>query len=894
MTNQIAGAEASGQWDQSAYVARLKQAVQYVELGQHGSANDLCLELIGRDPGDANALGILLENTRRSELLSEAFRGLLDIASAIPVRPPAAMLEVGKDLLVERDIRHASMQRFLEDWKPEAAIRNNIYEPRNYSGFAFLLEMLDQELKAEFVRRTHDLFRRLAEGEPDGDLLGNIRTGEFAPEKAGDKGWVGFVADIKHLRLRQLAQSMRDAGKKVRLYTRQPETAHPEAESSFDEVIYFASPFELFGHFQDDDASAIHVLFEGGCGYLEAAVTLMLRPDKVYFDKFDLVLKDITPLEGLAENSRDWRDAAWEASAHRFFSDHMPASEEGKIYPDIREFQAPAAGAGPREALENMERGQFAEANEHCLAAIRRDPGDASALALLLRNASRGYLAASAFMGLWDIATGMNEQPPEAMLDSCRGLMAGNEYRHAWMRQFIDKWHLDTAIQQDIFELRNYARSAFVLDMMGQGRKARLVRRTYTIFNAIRESDGEADFLDEINSGALAPGGSNVAGDQEDWVYFIAGTLHVRMRKIAKAVRSEQKKVRLFVVSHSPIAPEIQAYFDDIVYMDTPFDLFDHVQNSNPLAFHVFFAADHGFLEAIIMMLLHPGKVIFDANDLALKEVGHSRRLGRLNKSSRQARQNASCHRFLFNHSPAICCRALFAKKHKSLLPNAAGQKRIYLPELAWGYELNRTKLSAKDGKLHVVYGGTFLAENVFGSQWAFFRTLAENAEALDIHFHLYPVPWGDPDMSVYDEIAHHSNYFHIHENLSYDGWMDQLQMYDVGLYYIRANDSKLEGTIPLPVDPSGFWANKVGDFIDANVYALSPPTAKSITFVTERYGAGERACLDTIFTKRFWKELRIKILVDGVNFSAAKQNLNTNAQGCRLIEFYKTVSAAA
>ena len=122
MTNQIAGAEASGQWEQSAYVARLKQAVQYVELGQHGSANDLCLELIGRDPGDANALGILLENTRRSELLSEAFRGLLDIASAIPVRPPAAMLEAGKDLLVERDIRHASMLQFLEDWKPEAGV----------------------------------------------------------------------------------------------------------------------------------------------------------------------------------------------------------------------------------------------------------------------------------------------------------------------------------------------------------------------------------------------------------------------------------------------------------------------------------------------------------------------------------------------------------------------------------------------------------------------------------------------------------------------------------------------------------------------------------------------------------------------------------------------------
>ena len=81
-----------------------------------------------------------------------------------------------------------------------------------------------------------------------------------------------------------------------------------------------------------------------------------------------------------------------------------------------------------------------------------------------------------------------------------------------------------------------------------------------------------------------------------------------------------------------------------------------------------------------------------------------------------------------------------------------------------------------------------------------------------------------------------------------------------------------------------------MGDYLDAEVYGLPSPVADTVTFVLERYGFGECASLERIFTKPFWDRMAKKILEEGVNFEAAKKSLNMVAQGPRLVRFYQSL----
>jgi len=293
-------------------------------------------------------------------------------------------------------------------------------------------------------------------------------------------------------------------------------------------------------------------------------------------------------------------------------------------------------------------------------------------------------------------------------------------------------------------------------------------------------------------------------------------------------------------------------------------------------------------------MAIDPSKVIIDLYDLADPDVGPMKRFEEGSVFYKQFEKYTWFHRFLINHAPGICSRDLYSNILKSRLPGKREhQKRIYLPEFSWGITPSKTKLSANDGELHVVHGGTFFNDRAYGSKWPFTLLFAEHAERLKVHFHLFGKPWGNSDMSEYEEIADGSPYFHLHDQLPYEDWLSELGKYDVGILQFLATDPEFEGNVPRAVDPSGSWGNRFGDYLDGEAYLVCSQSHKAQGFVAERYGMGRMGHAETVLSNEFWDEIKQTVLIEGVDFSRARKNLSIMSHAQRLHDFYETLAGA-
>ena len=102
---------------------------------------------------------------------------------------------------------------------------------------------------------------------------------------------------------------------------------------------------------------------------------------------------------------------------------------------------------------------------------------------------------------------------------------------------------------------------------------------------------------------------------------------------------------------------------------------------------------------------------------------------------------------------------------------------------------------------------------------------------------------------------------------MGYFEWLSVIEQYDIGFFYIPADDSREKGGVFRMQDPSGAWANKFGDFVDGGLYSVMTKRAKAMAFMAERYGIGEGVFQHQVLRKDFWKGLKQKILEDGWTF---------------------------
>lgn len=411
------------------------------------------------------------------------------------------------------------------------------------------------------------------------------------------------------------------------------------------------------------------------------------------------------------------------------------------------------------------------------------------------------------------------------------------------------------------------------------------------ISNALSE-DSSSNMLGFVQEWSEAQKSTSII-EQEECIYFIACIMSPRVLKLASALKLEGKKVKLFTRLDVTQYGMGEQYFDDIVILDKKFDLWKALSGRSPTIVHTFLNLDNGFFEALTAFILYPDKTIFDFYDLSdpnLSPIGHHEegseiwlKYDKWNK----------IQKFMINHGTGICSRYAKSKEQKSnILEFQKYQDRIYLPEMSWGTIPKRSKLSTKDGLLHVVHGGTFWKEDATDGGWACMHEVAKRAEEFKFHFHLYPMSLKVSELEFLKSKSQDSEYFHIHKEVDYKDWLNEIAIYDVGLFYIHPTDRSLENGSVRMKDPSGNWANKFGDFVDSELYILLSPLYKSMAYFANKYNIGCTVNSEGILMREFWDQVNHEVLIKGVDFSIARKVMSISAHGDRLIKFYnKTVS---
>ena len=532
-----------------------------------------------------------------------------------------------------------------------------------------------------------------------------------------------------------------------------------------------------------------------------------------------------------------------------------------------------------KQALIWAELGDFQNAHDACAAIVEKDPKNQIAYQLYGQVSLSLGLGFSAYRYLRDLAEYYNN--PEGLSHYCGMYAACLPEAENLLLEMIARLRGNIFDHAAIMEITGFYESRC------NEKRVKFLRAFGSIIYEITKSNGLVDMSASEFLKYQAP--PEVTSDKK-WICLVAGIKSARIFKLSGCIRSKGFKVCVVTHESNQMETGKKINFDEVIYFKNPFDLVEILADERYLALHVFTGADGGFAEALITLMVRANIAVIDFYDLADPAMSPITRIENGTAAKIRATRNAEIFRFLLNHYIAVCARALYSKYHRSYIASIRShQKRIYLPETSFGRNCSRPKLSETDGCLHVVHGGTFLVEDAYKSRWPFILTIAEKAKSLGIIFHLYPMVWGEQNMSAYESIAEKSSHFYIHKPVSYATWLDTLEQFDVGLYFVHAEDKELEGNTPRNIDPSGTWANKFGDYLDADLYAITPPAARVLSFVTRRYGIGEPADITQIFERAYWDKIKAKVFNSTVDFASVKKQISMPVQSTRLINFYQT-----
>ena len=216
-------------------------------------------------------------------------------------------------------------------------------------------------------------------------------------------------------------------------------------------------------------------------------------------------------------------------------------------------------------------------------------------------------------------------------------------------------------------------------------------------------------------------------------------------------------------------------------------------------------------------------------------------------------------------------------------------QKRILMPEPPWGDIKKKRKLSRDDNQFHVVYGGTATYEHDPSCKWKLMHELCKRADFLDIHLHLYFIPWDDPRYETYREISKSDSRVTLHKPVEPSEWVEALTQYDAGLLSIYPDDHAMMGNAVTMIDTTGCWSNKFSDYLDAGLYTIGGH--KFMSRVAQRYNIGQPASPDTIFTRVFWQKVKENVRTSEPFIERAQRKFRVSEQHDRLLKFYLSLN---
>ena len=372
-------------------------------------------------------------------------------------------------------------------------------------------------------------------------------------------------------------------------------------------------------------------------------------------------------------------------------------------------------------------------------------------------------------------------------------------------------------------------------------------------------------------------------------VVLISDNPRVREAKIAQGLRDAGKDIHLIcgkVPGYDPAG-----LFASVQTFDSPWHAARLAAALRPEICHVFSLMQYETAAAVLTV--RPSPVLVDPYDnadmlsAAFVETEPTRNLER------------ALERSIFSRADGLVCRNLESQVAVRRDGLALHGPRVFFSDYCWGDIARRNKLSAADGELHLVYGGTVWLESRspegadHGLLW-----LAETAAKHGAHLHVYPTVAGADEfeemLAEYRALESNNHFFHLHRPLlDHRAFLEEISQYDVGVLVRRSLVTGGQAWQYAPEKHRYSYANKLADYLDAGLYFMVAPQHLLSFGLARRMGVGI-AATPAIFEQPFWDDLRERVFATDESPAEARERWSLEANLPRLVQFYDRVIEAA
>jgi len=212
-----------------------------------------------------------------------------------------------------------------------------------------------------------------------------------------------------------------------------------------------------------------------------------------------------------------------------------------------------------------------------------------------------------------------------------------------------------------------------------------------------------------------------------------------------------------------------------------------------------------------------PGKLIFDTYDLFAGVFQPN--------LAEEYKQHIIDEKFCIENSDGFCSRApLF--KHLLGMGYKLPEQNLFFQEYCWDRPNLQKKPKRSDG-IHLAFAGNFYLNNFYNPKCYGVCThqFQEMLRREKVHFHLYPFQRPgeafEETYKVYLQYATESEYFHMHRPVPPENLITELSQYHLGMGSLSKIPLTRGDQTYLPIYLKYFSANKVFDYIDADLGVL-------------------------------------------------------------------------
>ncbi len=372
-------------------------------------------------------------------------------------------------------------------------------------------------------------------------------------------------------------------------------------------------------------------------------------------------------------------------------------------------------------------------------------------------------------------------------------------------------------------------------------------------------------------------------------VVLVSDNPRVREAKIAQGLHEIGKEVHL--VCGRPPGYDASSLFASIQVFESPWQAARLAAALRPEICHVFSLMQYETAAAVLTVRSSPVLVDpYDNADMlstAFVATEPTRNLER------------ALERSIFSRADGLVCRNLESQVAVRRDGLALQGLRLFFSDYCWGDITRHDKLSASDGELHLVFGGTVWLESRspegadHGLLW-----LAETTAKHGVHLHVYPTVAGPDEfedmLSEYRAFERGTRFFHLHRPLlDHRAFLEEISQYDVGVLVRRSLVTGGQAWQYAPEKHRYSYANKLADYIDAGLYFMIAPQHILSFGLARRLGVG-LAATPEMFQQSFWDDLKTTILERREVPSEARRRWSLNANAPRLVQFYDRVKEAA